>query len=107
MLLFLPATGVRLIAGVPARGGTGGAAFPGLPNTGVPMSVLFPGRVLTLRWNWGVDELEVLEDWGVELAVVDRVWFLSQTNIGSLAVYKVTGFPSMSSSSMYRGVLTK
>lgn len=38
--------------------------------------------------------MEVLEDWGVELAVVERVVFLSHTNmLGSVVVIRVTGLP--------------
>ena len=46
VLLFLPITGVRLMAGpagVPALGGTGGAALP----TNEPANELLPGNVLT------------------------------------------------------------
>ena len=101
VLLFFSVTGARLKAGVPTLGGTGGAGL-------IPVKELFPGKVLTLRCDCGV-ELDVLEDWGVELAVVESVVFLSHTKIllGSLVVTSVTDPPSMSSSSMYRGVFTR
>ena len=89
--------GVRFIPGVAALGGTGGAL----------LSELFTGRVYAFLWDCGV-EVDVLEDWGVELAVVERVVFLSHTKmLGSVVVIKVTGLPWASSSSMYRGVLTR